>query len=203
MKPKPNIALNKLCYFPFGRHWRNLKSLYQSKECETIWRLNLRDFSQQAYMDCGREYKYEPSQYKVPCDHGGHDWLYGFGTRGRKPAFWEYICFSGCHFMVDAHLYVAMKAFPHIPWRIVTSSAKAENHSTIWNGSKTNPVLFDPQSIALKITAQQAWKMASKGRMLKPGRPLRWWVFQTFNLERPENYYNRCDAPHRISYTVT
>lgn len=168
---KPRIKISRIRYFPVATHWPKLKPLFESPEAERIWRLNLRDFTEQKAATHKFKYNHDPTRYQYPRDHDSCDWR--CDHRGPEPRFWKYVCHSACHFLVDLNLHVAMKAFPTVPWRIITQ----RHHSTIWNGDYNRPVLFDLNFLALGVTAKEAWKIASRGRFLKPGKPLRPYVF--------------------------
>lgn len=168
---KPTIRISRISYVPVGKYWRKLRPFYSSPEATKIWRLNLRDFTEQKAAQHGFKYKYDDKKYEFPSDHDGCDWRYC--RRGRRPKWWDYVCHAACHFLVDLNLYVAMKVWPNTPWRIITQ----RHHSTVWNGDTKNPILFDLNFLALEVTAKEAWKIASRGRFLKPGTPLRPFVF--------------------------
>lgn len=176
----PKIRISKIKYFDIKKYWRRLKPIYQSAVTEAIWKLNMRDWQEQRSAGFGFNCKFDQSKYQLPCHHDSCDWR--CDHRGRTPAFWDYVCHGACHFVVDMNLHVAMTAYPKIPWRIITQ----RNHSTIWNGSTTDPVLFDPNFLALNVTPVEAWKTASRGRFLKPGQPLRPYVFQVGYFSGPE-----------------
>lgn len=178
MKP-PRIRISHIRYFPVQAHWKRLRPFYQSKIIEPFWRFNLRDYAETKSKDHGFKYNYEAREYRTPSDFDGCDWR--LGRRGRHPEFWKYVCHSACHWVVDMNLHVAMIAYPKVPWRIVTS----QKHSTVWNGSTTDPFLFDLNFLALGVPAKEAWQIASKGRMLKPGRPLRPYVFEPGYFRKP------------------
>lgn len=116
--------------------------------------------------------KADPSRYGAPCEHDGGDWRFfkdDGSVRGRLPEYFDYVCGRACHYLVDANLYVITRAFPKNRWRIVTQA----RHSTIWNGDTENPVLFDPNYMAFGGCVKKVWEIVSKGRFLKPGRPMR------------------------------
>lgn len=169
---KPRIKISRLKYFPIVKHWKRLRPLFRSATAEQFWRLNLRDHAEQRASQHKLKHKHNESRYRRPSDYDSCDWR--FNRPGRKPEFWDYCCHSACHWLVDMNLWVAMRAFPEVPWRVVTHN----KHSTIWNGDTENPVLFDLNFLALEVTAKDAWKLASKGRFLKPGNVLRPYVFE-------------------------
>lgn len=176
---KPCIKISKLGYFPITKHWHKLKPLFESKEAENLWRFNLRDYAQQKSCEHKFRYKYDESRYRFPADHDGCDWR--CCRNSRHPEWWDYVCHSACHWLVDMNLWVAMQAYPEVPWQIITQ----RHHSTIWNGDKNNPVLFDLNFLALEVTAKQAWKIASRGRFLKPRQYLRPYVFNKGYFQKP------------------
>lgn len=151
-----------------GGHWGMLGPIFRSKECGAIWRANMAEYMEQRASDF--KYKYTPRRYEVPADCDSCDWR--CEHRGRQPAFWNYACHSACHWLVDMCLYVAITAYPETPWRIVSS----RKHSTVWNGDTLNPMLFDVNFLAIGVSAKEAWSLAVKGRVLKPGSVLRHWV---------------------------
>lgn len=167
----PNIRISKIRYFPVATHWPKLAPLFESPQATLIWKLNLRDFTQQKAVQHKFKYKYDDKRYEFPRDHDGCDWR--CDHRGPEPRFWKYVCHSACHFLVDLNLYVATNVYPKVPWTVVTQ----RHHSTIWNGDTRNPVLFDLNFLALGIAPKEAWKIASRGRFLKPWQPLRPFVF--------------------------
>ncbi len=161
----PKINTKNLTYFNITKHWRKIKPFIASPEGEHIWRKNMEDFDR----DRRAEHGWPPSTlpHHYPSHYDG-DWR--CERPGRTPEWWHYVCAQACHFLVDLNLYAAINAFPNHQWRIVTQ----RHHSTVWNGDCKNPVLFDMNFLAIGICPKQAWKTASKGRMLKPGKPLNW-----------------------------
>lgn len=134
------------------------------------------DYAEQRADQNGYKYKYDPDRDRLPMHFDSCDWR--FGKRGPNPHFWDYVCHSACHWLVDTCLYVAMTAYPKVLWRIVSydHDKNGGSHSTVWNGDCENPVLFDANFLALGVSAKEAWGIASKGKMLKPGRRLRDWI---------------------------
>lgn len=123
-------------------------------------------------------YKLNPAGVirELPSDYDSCDWRYfQEGRRGRKPAYWDYVCYSACHWVCDLALYVASEHAPQFKWRIVTS----QKHSTVWNGCKKNPVLFDINFSALGVPPKDAWNLASKfGCVLRLGEDLHPHVYE-------------------------
>lgn len=167
MKKSPRIKRFNLVYYPIQTHWRKIAPILRSKECESIWRPNMRDYLEQRAHDNNYEYKDRPFEFPSSCD--SCDWR--FERRTKHPAYWEFVCHSACHWLVDMCLYTAIKLHPEVPWRIVSS----HKHSTVWNGEKEWPVLFDLNFLALDVTPKDAWSLAIKGRILNPGRWLHPW----------------------------
>lgn len=112
-------------------------------------------------------------QYPFPCCFDSCDWRFDRDPHrmGPSPHFWKYACHSACHYVCDLALYVAMKAYPEVQWRVVSSQL----HSTVWNGSEAKPVLFDINFHAIGVAPSEAWELAISGKVLPPGKPLRPW----------------------------
>ncbi|MDG2112042.1 MAG: hypothetical protein P8N02_05450 [Actinomycetota bacterium] len=95
------------------------------------------------------------------------DWRSNRGGRpGPAPAYFEYVCHSACHWLVNLNLFVAMQAEPDRPWRIVRS----DEHSTVWDGDVT---LWDTNFLALRIDVDEAWTLAAEqpeSEVYPPGR---------------------------------
>lgn len=165
--------ISRTTYFQIQKYWRRLKPIFESKEARSIWWPNMLEYSEQRASQYGYRLNGRHLLNKLPRDFDSCDWRYnGDWRKGRQPAFWDYACHGACHWLVDLCLYVAQTAYPDIPWRIVSSS----KHSTVWNGDIRNPVLFDVNFLAMGNSAKEALKTARRGRELKPGRILRWWV---------------------------
>jgi hypothetical protein len=150
----------KAQYVDISKNWRRLKPLFESAEAEAIWRPCMEEF--QEWM------RWKPSAWAVthPRDYDGCDWRC---EQPRQKAYWQWACHSACHWVVDLGLFVAKKAMPEHPWRILT----ARHHTTAWNGSTEQPLLFDINFSALGVEASEALKIASKGRELKVGKYLK------------------------------
>lgn len=138
--------------------------------------------------DHGFEYKPHP-EYRLPSDYDSCDWRFcesdGSLRRGRRPAFWDYACHAACHWLVDLNLYVATRAYPKQPWRILHCSTAKHNHSTVWNGDLQVPLLFDVNFLALGVSASEALQTAWPGQELLPWEPLKDYLFpEVFDAPR-------------------
>ena len=170
MKP-PQIAINRLSFFPIQKHWRRLGPLFKSKESKSIWLPNMLEYHRNRAHEFGFKYIRKKDMEGSPACWDSCDWRFNREHPGPSPGFWEFACHSACHWVADMCLYVASNAYPNTPWRIVTS----DKHSTVWNGCPKTPVLFDVNFLAIGVKPKEAWELASKGRMLKPGQWLRPW----------------------------
>ena len=168
VKP-PLPSSRRAKYFPIQQRWRKLKPIFESDKAHSIWWPNMLDYAVNRSIQNGYELNGRHLLNKLPRDFDSCDWRWGEGRRGPQPAFWNYVCHSACHWMVDCCLYVAMTAYPDIPWRIISSS----KHSTVWNGDFKNPILFDVNFLALGVHASEAIHLACRGRVLKKGTYLR------------------------------
>ncbi len=143
-------------YFPIQKRWRRLRPIYEHDAVTATWYDDLCAYLCQK----AEEYGFKPSYPKLtselkPKDFDSVDWRSNRTKRGRRPAYWDYVVHSACHWVVSMHLHVAKIAYPKIPWRIVTS----DKHSTVWDGDET---LWDGNFMALGISADNAWELAAK-----------------------------------------
>lgn len=181
MPKPPKIKTSRLTYFPIQKHWRKLGPIFRSKEAKAVWEPNMIEFDEQRANDRGCKSSRKSKWERLPMHYDSCDWRFcADGQRGPRPRYWDYVCHRACHWLVDLCLYVAMTAYPKVSWRIVSydRDGNGNSHSTVWNGDCENPVLFDANFMALGVRAKDAWKTASKGRMLKPGKWLRPWCSQ-------------------------
>ncbi len=165
----------KPTYFPIQKHWRKLGPIFKSAEAKSIWLPCMKEYVYSRALE--HKYKAKPKRdYECPAALDSCDWRWCRFDRktnkiGPHPAFWDFVCHSACHWVVDLCLYVARKAYPKVPWQIMTS----DKHSTVWNGDTKRPVMFDVNFLALEVSAKECWQLASKGRKLKPGKWLKPW----------------------------
>jgi len=132
-----------------------------------IWRAEERGYTYKPYEDGAKPERYDSSDWR--CDR-----------RGRPAAYWDYVCHSACHWVVDLALFVAQSCFPSVDWRIITS----QKHTTVWNGDCEKPVLFDINFSALGVEASEALKLAAKGRELKVGKYLKNYLHGQSNVSQ-------------------
>lgn len=157
-------AVKRAKYFDIQKNWRKLGPIFRSEEARRIWKPCMDQFDMWRFEDNKRSGEWKPDQHgNLPSDYDSCDWR--FMTAGRHPEFWDFVCHSACHWIVDLALFVAMKAYPDIPWRIVTS----KRHSTVWNGDLKNPVMFDLNFLALKVKPSDAMEAAFTGSVRKHG----------------------------------
>jgi len=174
MQKPPKINPNRVKYFPIQQYWRSLKPIFESEAATGIWVMNMADFEEQRSVERGYKNMFPKNRCRLilnsPSEYDSCDWRFNRGKRGRAPAYFNYACHSACHWVADLALFVASKHSPHIQWRIITS----QKHSTVWNGCKTRPVLFDINFSAIGISPSEAWILATKdGEVLEPGCVLR------------------------------
>lgn len=162
-------------YVDIKKHWRKLAPLYKSSEAARIWRPCMEENIQWKAEDHGFDYRPQPDA-RAPKDYECCDWR--CDHRGKRPAFWDYVCHAACHWLVDLNLYVAFHAYPSTPWRILTASTKRDNHSTVWNGDLAQPLLFDANFLALGVAAHEALRIAWNGRELRVGQYLKCYLHQ-------------------------
>jgi hypothetical protein len=140
-------------YFDVVRHWSRIREhLSEPKVADTL----VRDFHRYTF---GRWEK--PFLHGAfPADHDSCDWRWD--RRGRPPAYFRYVCWGACHWLVNFNLELARASVPSRPWRIITSP----KHSSVWDGTET---LFDLNFLGLGISPDECFELACK-RELKPGQ---------------------------------
>ena len=157
-------------YYPIQKNWRKLKPLYEQPKnlCLSYWEM-------EAYMrgrrkDFGlpaQEYFKEYSDDVRPCQYETTDWRCMTGRRGRQPAYWDWVCHMACHWVVNTNYSVITELEPDRCWRIVESDL----HSTIVDFDRM--LLFDPNFLALDISAEETWEMTvlqQNSRILRVGQ---------------------------------
>lgn len=111
------------------------------------------------FMECkGYKNHQEEERHKLPSGYDCRDWTWD--KRGPYPAFWNFVCFGACHWLVDLNLFVAASAWPKVPWRILNAS----KHSTVWNGDYLKPVLFDANWLVFEVTPEETLRTTWRGR---------------------------------------
>lgn len=156
------------------KDWRKLGPLFKSDTARKIWAPCMLEFGISRASDHGHEFV-ERFPHTLPCHYESCDWRFcsEIPRRGPHPAFWDYVCHSACHWVVDLCLFVANSAYPNQPWRILNSNAIKSNHSTVWNGDYQNPLLFDVNFSAIGVSPKEALQLAWQGRELRVGQYLK------------------------------
>lgn len=144
-------------YYPITRNWsRKIKPHLANKEAQ---RLLVRDFNK---FTMGRwNDRFLPGM--KPRQFESCDW--DIDHRGKQPEYWDYVKHAACHWLVNFNRQLATLAEPKREWRIVSS----EEHSTVWDGKDT---LFDMNFLALGIDPNEAWELASRGKIYPIGKNL-------------------------------
>lgn len=191
---KPRINISRLRYVDITKHWRKIKLHILTANSEGIWRSNMKDYAIQRAENYKYKIRFRHKDYKTPSDFDSCDWRY-CGHVGRRPEYWQWVCHSACHFLVDLNLFVADQSFPKFKWRIVTHDGRNPNdsHSTVWNGDCDSPLLFDMNFLALGVPAKDAWTTAIKGKALPPSDFLNPWRyrFQPWDISCPPKLLGR------------
>ncbi len=147
-----------LAYYPIQARWRRLRHLYESDAARRIWLPEMHSYQEVRRDEWGAatgwrcQYPRDCAEL-LPMDFDSCDWRWN--QRGRHPHYWRYTCHGACHWLVSLNLWVAMRAEPKRPWRIVTSA----EHSTVFDGDSC---LWDANFLALGVPAHKAWELAAK-----------------------------------------
>ena len=156
-------------FYPVQQRWRKVGPIYRSRMAAALWHPDMEAFEQGRAEERG--YPYRPTPWRqdlTPSHYDSCDWRWSSGRRGPQPAFWAYTCHSACHWLASLNLWVAMRAEPDRPWRILSSDA----HSTVWDGAE---MLWDLNFLALGVSASDAWDLAADepdSQELPIGQPL-------------------------------
>lgn len=142
-------------YYSAKLHWRKLKPVFELPEIRAIAHLQMERYQEVREREFGRAW---PKRKRLlPADYDSCDWR--LDHRGRRPAFWDWVCYGACHWMAPIYLLVIRRARPGENWSLLSSP----NHATVYY----RDLIFDPQYEALGLTPDEAWKMASTKRKLK------------------------------------
>jgi len=152
-------------YLSPGAHWRRLRPHFEAPEAKSLWKA-LFDTAFKPHL------KFHPvaRRLELPQDYDSSDWqaMWRSEHPGRRmPAWWKFTCCQACHWLAELNLLVVAQAFPEQPWRILTGKA----HTTVWNGDRWAPLVFDPTYEAIGLPARDALMEATKhqGRDIRPG----------------------------------
>ena len=164
-------------YVNIQKFWRKLGPIYRSPEARAIWLPHMLEYGANRTMDYFHKFNklilnffngQDEIGSKIPWGTWGNitypgdfdscDWRLNYHEchRGPCPRFFEYVCYSACHYLVDLNLYVISTAYPELPWQIVTS----DKHSTVWDGEE---LLMDANFLALEVDPDEAFEMARSG----------------------------------------
>ena len=161
-----NINPADFRYYPLARNWTKIiKPVFESAEAQAIL---FRDYKKyikgkqhnlnKMYGDNGEDTRVSWNYKKkdMPRDWDSVDWRYD--RVGRPPAYDQYVCWGGCHWVVNTLLYTACEVYPETDWRIITS----DMHSTVWDGGH---LFFDLNYMALKLSSEECCEYT----LLHPG----------------------------------
>src|SRR6185437_980291 len=93
----------------------------------------------------------DDDEYEIRIDEEQGCW-YWVGL----PDYWQCVCYSACHWLVNFNLRLAQLVDPARPWRILTS----RRHSTVWDGDK---LLFEFNFQAFGIPPAECFELARRG----------------------------------------
>jgi len=137
-------------YYSAQKHWRKLKPIFELDEIHAIMQLQMKRYQKIKEAAFGRPWNNRSRL--LPKDYDCSDWR--CNHRGRRPAYWDWICYEACHWMAPVYLLVIRRALPGWSWSMLSGPS----HTTIFCGD----YIFDPQYEALGLTANTALKQAKK-----------------------------------------
>lgn len=162
MSKRNNRSLPEGLHFvDIQKHWRKIGPIARSDYARAIWLPDMTKYRAVRQLDCLEDLAYlgwgddaEFTNAPFPSVFDSCDWR--LNRRGRHPAFWEFVCYQACHWLVNLNLFLASAVMPKLPWRIATSA----EHSTVWDG---NDQLFDMNFLGLGVPPKDAWDLANSG----------------------------------------
>ena len=164
---EPTTISTRMKYYDLKKNWHRVKPHLADEKLNDIL---VRDFNKFTFGRWGRKFTYGD----LPCEFESCDWdIY---HRGRRPAFWQYVKHSACHWLVNFNLRLAMLVQPKKPWRIISS----EDHSTVWDGDDT---LFDFNFQAFGIDPNECFDCAFEDE-LRPAEHLPVYRAEHFSVGR-------------------
>lgn len=156
-------APSRLAYYAVDKYWRRLAPLYRSAAARRIWLPDMRDFRVVRLDEHGIIAGRDDRHYRTPSDFDSSTWRFDSkfmdanARSGNPPAYWDYVCHSACHWLINLNAWVITQVEPDRDWRVVTSP----QHSTVWDGRHT---LFDLNFLALGVSTAKAWALAANHR---------------------------------------
>jgi hypothetical protein len=168
---EPTTISTRMKYYDLKKNWHRVKPHLADEKLNDIL---VRDFNKFTFGRWGRKFTYGD----LPCEFESCDW--DIDHRGRRPAFWQYVKHSACHWLVNFNLRLAMLVQPKKPWRIISS----EDHSTVWDGDDT---LFDFNFQAFGIDPEECFDCAFEDE-LRPGEHLPVYHAELFSVGRKTKF---------------
>jgi hypothetical protein len=99
-------------YYDAQKHWRKVK---QHIDHPDVQRILVSDFNKYTFGRWKRVFK--PGQSLAEFD--AMDWRHS--RKGPQPAFWRYVAWGVCHWLVNFNLKLAQRVEPRRKWRILHS----------------------------------------------------------------------------------
>lgn len=139
-----------MIYYSTQKHWRKLKPIFESREIRAIMQVQMKRYKEVCEIKIGRPRLRQ--SHRLPEDYDYGDWR--CDHRGRRPAYWSWVCSRACHWTAPVYLLVIRQALPGWNWSMLSGPKHATVHCDNY--------IFDPQFEALDLTANVAWKQAKK-----------------------------------------
>ena len=166
IRPKrPNPR--SLRYYDLQKNWRKVKRHIDKPEVQEVLVRDLHKFTWSRW-----RHKFELGDLPASVDPALY---WRWNHRGRKPAYWDYVCCGACHWLVNFNLKLAQLVEPDRKWRIITS----DKHSTVWDGMPKGGLLFEFNYLAGGTPASKCFVIAYQqelcpGELHKPGPTYFW-----------------------------
>ena len=142
-------------------HARRLNRILKSEPIRKLYDHTSRAYAAVRRYQCLKDsgFTHLPGQWArtedplwLPEDVDSCDWRWS-ASQGRPPLFWQYVCHSACHWMVEANIQVAKQLFPDLDWIVVSGNL----HSTVV--APEEKLCFDLQYVALQVSLKGGFEM--------------------------------------------
>lgn len=145
-------------YIDIQKNWRRIKPFLQDDNAKALikhgmyhYHMNRKYHFESIGVDTS-SWKY--TGHELPCQYESCDWRWDTERQEPQPAFWDYVCHSACHWLVDLNFYAAINAFPKNRWVIVSNSESNDGHSNVVDFE--NKLIFDMNYLAMGIEPMES-----------------------------------------------
>jgi hypothetical protein len=111
-------------YYDVQKNWRKVKRHVDHPDLQAVLVEDMDRYTRGVW---GK--RFHPGMSPADLDPG--NWIFDVKKGGGPlPAFWRYVCYRACYWLVNFNLLLAMRIEPARAWRIIES----DRHATVWDG---------------------------------------------------------------------